>query len=224
MPVVKTLAFIKRNNGSVTLLNFTTGEILISFTGGQNLIKDTLNPNRFFISSLVDTSRRGININFLEIDGVQCVPSIATQDFNLFLEELAKSFFFGNIAGISISQKVASYNDLIAGETAGEISYVEQSQGTRWLIGSLGGTYYPNGWYLWNGTLWVSDTNAIATAINETLQTQGSQGIQGVQGIQGLTGDTGEQGIQGIQGEKGDTGEQGIQGDPLQTIDGGVIF
>ncbi len=42
-----------------------------------------------------------------------------------------------------------------------EIAYVENSQGTQYLPGPLGGTYYPKGLYYWNGSAWVNDKNGI---------------------------------------------------------------
>ncbi|TPG44380.1 beta strand repeat-containing protein [Flavobacterium pectinovorum] len=58
---------------------------------------------------------------------------------------------------------------MILGENVGDISYVRQSQGTSWLPSSLGGTYYPEGWYSWDGVKWISDRNAIANAIHEII-------------------------------------------------------
>ena len=39
----------------------------------------------------------------------------------------------------------------------GEFYYAQNSQGTKWLPGSLGGTYYPKGVYYSNGIGWVYD-------------------------------------------------------------------
>jgi hypothetical protein len=49
------------------------------------------------------------------------------------------------------------------------LSYVNSSQGTKWLPFTLGGTYYPQGWYVWNGSIWESDKNAIANQIEELI-------------------------------------------------------
>lgn len=40
---------------------------------------------------------------------------------------------------------------------SGEFYYVINSQGTKWLPGTLGGTYYKSGTYYSNGTSWVTD-------------------------------------------------------------------
>ena len=67
-----------------------------------------------------------------------------------------------------ITQQVASYSNLVAGTVTGQLAYVESAQGTTWLPGGLGGSYYPAGLYLWTGASWVSDRNAIATALQDT--------------------------------------------------------
>ena len=55
----------------------------------------------------------------------------------------------GGVNGITISQQVPRYNDLLNGTATGQLAYVEESQGTSWLPSTLGGTYYPRGFYLW---------------------------------------------------------------------------
>jgi hypothetical protein len=62
-----------------------------------------------------------------------------------------------------------SFSDLPDGSESGELSYVKNSQGTLWLPGTLGGNFYPEGWYVWSGSAWVSDRNQIANAINSGL-------------------------------------------------------
>lgn len=180
MPIAKTIAFIKQKNGNVTLLNFNTGDVTACFVGSQNLIKNTVNPNKFYISSISDTSRRGLSVDFREIDGTQCIPVVDTLNIDFLLVDLAKHFFFLD-SSIAISQKVITYSDLLAGEVAGEIAYVEQSQGTQWLPGSLGGNYFSSGWYVWSGTSWIYDMNAIANAIKAIVLNQGEllQNIDG---------------------------------------------
>ncbi len=68
--------------------------------------------------------------------------------------------------GIPISQVAQKYSLLQSGGNVnGTLSYVYESEGTSWLPNSLGGTYYPAGFYTWNGSIWVSDRNAIANQI-----------------------------------------------------------
>lgn len=71
----------------------------------------------------------------------------------------------GNGGGVTVGQTVANYSLLVDGTTDGELAYVQTSEGTAWLPGTLGGTYYPAGIYLWAGGQWTSDRNAIANQL-----------------------------------------------------------
>jgi hypothetical protein len=66
----------------------------------------------------------------------------------------------------------ANYNDLllVTGMVTGDLAYVYNSQGTAWLPGSMGGTYYPYGFYYYTGTTWTSDKEAISMQFNENIQ------------------------------------------------------
>ena len=57
-----------------------------------------------------------------------------------------------------------NYNDLLtkSGMTDSDLAYVFNSQGTQWLPGTIGGSYYPQGIYVYSGTTWTSDRNNIA--------------------------------------------------------------
>jgi hypothetical protein len=63
-----------------------------------------------------------------------------------------------------------NYTDLttVVAPTAldGEIAFLYNSQGTKWLPGSLGGTYWPSGFYIYNGGTaeWQIDKNLEAVA------------------------------------------------------------
>ncbi len=71
----------------------------------------------------------------------------------------------GSGAGTTISV-VSNYSALPSATShAGEFYWVSNSQGTKWLPGSLGGTYYPNGMYYSNGTDW----EYLITPYNATL-------------------------------------------------------
>ena len=52
----------------------------------------------------------------------------------------------------------------------GEFAYVQNEQGTKWLPGTLGGTYYASGLYYYTGTTWINDLTSIAAqlAVNDT--------------------------------------------------------
>lgn len=76
--------------------------------------------------------------------------------------------------GIDISQRADTFNDLTSGTEIDQLAYVENSQGTSWLPANLGGTYYPSGWYVWDGVNWVSDRNAVvAELVNNTNNSLG---------------------------------------------------
>ena len=71
----------------------------------------------------------------------------------------------GNGTGVTISQQAINYSAFVAGDNVGDLAYAEQSEGTSWLPGSLGGTYYPSGLYLWDGVNWVSSRDAISNQL-----------------------------------------------------------
>ena len=54
----------------------------------------------------------------------------------------------GTAGGLSITQNVLNFAALVAGDTAGDLAYVQQSQGTQWLSVVGLGSYYPKGWYV----------------------------------------------------------------------------
>lgn len=63
-----------------------------------------------------------------------------------------------------------NYNDLIAQFPTApllSLAYVENSQGTPWLPGSMLGTFYSKGTYIWNGIEWSSDVDEIAKALED---------------------------------------------------------
>jgi hypothetical protein len=69
---------------------------------------------------------------------------------------------------LDFSQSVTDYSFFEDGEIVDQLAYAKNSLGTRWLPGTMGGTYYPQGIYIWDGALWNSDRNAIADALNRT--------------------------------------------------------
>lgn len=74
-----------------------------------------------------------------------------------------------------VGQRAATYSALYPGINVGELAYVNQSQGTQWLPGTLGGTYYPQGWYLWTGSEWVSDRNSIVNQLQLNVEGLGGK-------------------------------------------------
>ena len=80
-------------------------------------------------------------------------------------------FWNGNVwenagsGSAAVGQRAANYAALYDGSTAGELAYCNLPQGTQWLPAGVGGSYYPAGWYLWNGTAWTSDRNSIVNQL-----------------------------------------------------------
>lgn len=85
--------------------------------------------------------------------------------------ELSNFFFFKLSGGGSIHIGVFdNYTDLITQyptAPTGTLAYVENSQGTPWLPGSFGGTFYSKGVYIYNGANWDSSVDEIAKQLEE---------------------------------------------------------
>jgi len=65
------------------------------------------------------------------------------------------------ISGMGVYGKVANYSALPDPTLHdGETWIALASQGTSWLPGSFGGTYYPKGQYYSDGTNWIYDSNS----------------------------------------------------------------
>lgn len=73
----------------------------------------------------------------------------------------------GGVSGSAYSYIVNTYNDLLLepDPQANQFAYVKNPQGTAWLPGSMGGTYYPSGTWFYTGTEWVSDKSQIAAQL-----------------------------------------------------------
>jgi len=72
---------------------------------------------------------------------------------------------------LGFSRVELNYNALSSnsGTVIGELAYVQESQGTPWLPGAIGGTYYPKGVYLWDGVEWTSDRNSISNQLEISI-------------------------------------------------------
>lgn len=53
-----------------------------------------------------------------------------------------------------------------------DFAYVRQPQGTEWLPGSMGGTYYGAGLYMWDGVTWKEDKISIYQELDSILDTK----------------------------------------------------
>ena len=106
----------------------------------------------------------GINQGINSFDLQQSTSTLSnensTQTFISFLQSSSRF----------IEQIAANHSSLRAGVNEGGLAFVENSEGTQWLPYTIGGTYYPKGWYVWDGAMWVSSKSNIA----ETLDAIGS--------------------------------------------------
>ena len=113
-------------------------------------------------------------INIRQVDGV----SLGADSFGIvhsnraILEEDTEQTFvsFLNSSTRFIEQVALKFSLLRAGLKEGGLAYVEEAEGTAWLPYSLGGTYYPKGWYVWDEGSWISSKSNVA----ETLDALGS--------------------------------------------------
>ena len=119
------------------------------------LIKDFKNLN--YIVRIIDFRLRGNN---LEIE---------------FENSKGEIILFSQ--GILISQEnrinntVQNYNELtnLQNPSLYELVYVQNSQGTAWLPGSLGGSYYGSGVYMWDGVKWVDDDIRVFEQLDQLI-------------------------------------------------------
>lgn len=77
---------------------------------------------------------------------------------------------FLNSSSRYIEQIAQNFSMLIDGVNENALAYVEDAQGTSWLPYTMGGTYYPKGWYVWSEGEWNSSKSNVA----ETLDALGS--------------------------------------------------
>lgn len=105
-------------------------------------------------------------INILNWKGLSGEVFNTLEEFLLYVVPIIN---FNLDTGVGLSQKVVAFGDLVSGTLEGDLAYVENSQGVKWLPSTLGGTYYPAGWYIWTGLEWVSDRNAIANQLEQNI-------------------------------------------------------
>lgn len=65
---------------------------------------------------------------------------------------------------------VDTYYDLPTGQSDNTTAFVLTSNGTQWLPGTLGGTYYPEGWYIVRGGVWVHSRYPVDNQIGLNTQ------------------------------------------------------
>jgi len=77
--------------------------------------------------------------------------------------------------GSNLFQRSDNFSSLLDGKSEGNLAYVKTSQGVKWLPGRVGGSYYPAGWYIWNGQFWQSDRNSIASQFQTNIDELGNK-------------------------------------------------
>lgn len=78
-----------------------------------------------------------------------------------------------------IEQIAENFSSLRDGLKDGGLAYVESSEGTSWLPYTLGGTYYPKGWYVWDGAQWITSKSNVAETLEALEGSVGGSGFSG---------------------------------------------
>ena len=83
---------------------------------------------------------------------------------------LRKNIGSTNSQGSSYKGSFTDYSDLstqLPTSNIGDFAVVENPTGTSWLPWTLGGTYYPQGTYYWDGTKWDTNVEKIVEELQE---------------------------------------------------------
>lgn len=161
----------KLSNGNIIVDN---GVNEFKLTGNMLVYKDVESD-----SCIVKAENGSIVENFKVVDVLKVVRADATEvsisDLDVFFSELS-TFFFFKLNGFSPAHRhlgnFTNYTDLTTQfptADVGNLAYVEVSEGTKWLPGVFGGTFYSKGTYLWNGSNWDSAVNEISEALEDSL-------------------------------------------------------
>lgn len=112
-----------------------------------------------------------------ELDSINSIDSFVLNGTNLdltFTDANGQSTLSANIATLQqleIKDNVLNYNELatITNPDLYQFAYVRESQGASWLPGSLGGSYYGSGLYMWNGTEWIEDDTDVFNQLQQLI-------------------------------------------------------
>ncbi len=207
----KIIKFVKDKNGNVLLYRTQDNSLITSFNPAQNVVGVPSIPNMFKIQSEASFGTNPFVLDYLQVNTGLCDPIITAENFNDFLIELAKKYFFmdNDCAGEKGEQGLQG----IQGE--------QGIQGTKGDTGLQGeqGLKGDAGIQGIQGEQGIQGTKG-DTGLQGEQGLKGDAGIQGFQGEQGIQGVKGEQGLQGVQGAKGDIGLQGLQG--VQGVKGDI--
>jgi hypothetical protein len=193
----KIIKFVKDKNGNVLLYRTQDNSLITSFNPAQNVVGVPSIPNMFKIQSEASFGTNPFVLDYLQVNTGLCEPIITADNFNDFLVELAKKFFFID-------------NDCAGEKGEQGLQGIQGEQGIQGIKGDAGlqgeqGLKGDIGLKGFQGEQGIQ-------GVKGDVGLQGEQGLKGDVGIQGIQGIKGEQGLQGVQGVKGDSGLQGIQG------------
>ena len=199
----KIIKFVKDKNGNVLLYRTQDNSLITSFNPAQNVVGVPSIPNMFKIQSEASFGTNPFVLDYLQVNTGLCDPIITAENFNDFLVELAKKFFFID-------------NDCAGEKGQQGLQGIQGEQGIQGVKGDAGlqgeqGLKGDAGIQGFQGQKGIQGIKGDVGLQGEP-GLKGDAGIQGIKGEQGVQGLKGEQGLQGVQGAKGDIGLQGLQG------------
>ncbi|MDL2141170.1 hypothetical protein QQY79_01450 [Flavobacterium tructae] len=92
-PDTRILKLVKDKNGNVLLMKLDD-TLITSFNPAQNLLRIPEAPNKFKIQSNATFGENPLVLDYTQVNCNLCVPVIEARNFNDFLLELSKKFFF----------------------------------------------------------------------------------------------------------------------------------
>ena len=92
----KIIKFVKDKNGNVLLYRTQDNSLITSFNPAQNVVGVPSIPNMFKIQSEASFGTNPFVLDYLQVNIDLCEPQIFAVDFNTFLIELAKKFFYSS--------------------------------------------------------------------------------------------------------------------------------
>lgn len=179
----KIIKFVKDENGNVLLYRTQDNSLITSFNPAQNVVGVPSIPNMFKIQSEASFGTNPFVLDYLQVDTGLCDPIITAENFNDFLVELAKKYFFMD-------------NDCAGEKGEQGLQGIQGEQGVQGIKGDAG----------------LQGEQGLKGDIG-LQGFQGEQGVQGIKGDVGLQGEQGLKGDAGIQGIKGEQGIQGLKGE-----------
>lgn len=140
---------------------------LVQYCGIQGSFNPINGVYEYFIVRIDFTDENDVKYTYAYFPNYQSFNtgflSPSTQNYSEVINENAYTSEFNLLnllqtvspSSVAVIKVVANYSALpLASLSTGKFYWCENSQGTKWLPGSLGGTYYPAGLYYSNGLVW----------------------------------------------------------------------